>query len=136
MKLRSVKSCISFLMISVMSSTRLVGVWGVLESGSRPRYTSARARLNGVGVRGASRPRVWFRSGENFCILGVLWADMSEPRVGVVSRVECRLTCCTRVVSGVDCAAGCAAELTSPPWVGVEVRLPVMSKEMFGLCRN
>ena len=98
LKLRSVRSSRSFLIISVMSSTRLVGVCGVLESGSRPRYTSASARLKGVGVRGASLLRAWcWRSGENLANFGVEWADMSAVmttvellllRVGVVSKEE------------------------------------------------
>ena len=78
--------------------TRLVGVCSVLERGSCPRYTSASARLKGVGVRGASLLRAWcWRSGENLANFGVEWADMSAVvtavellllRVGVVSREE------------------------------------------------
>ena len=84
----SVSSSMSFLMISVMSSTLLVGVWGVLDSGSLPLYTSARALLKGVGVLGAS-PLWRVEVGENLEVLGVEWAETSSSwaeRLGVVRR--------------------------------------------------
>ena len=76
----------SCLIISVMLSSLLVGVWGVLDSGSRPRYTSASALLNGVGVLGAS-PMFLVVVGDNLEVLGVEWAETcsSELRLGVVS---------------------------------------------------
>ena len=81
-------SNMSFLIISMNSSMRLVGVWGVLERGSLPLYTAARARLKGVGVLGASP---WCRDevGESRDVFGVECAEAacgsSALRVGVVS---------------------------------------------------
>ena len=80
-------SSMSLLMISMNSSILLVGVWGVLDRGSRPLYTAARARLKGVGVLGAS-PLFRDEVGDIRDVLGVEWAEaawsVSELRLGVV----------------------------------------------------
>ena len=66
---------------------------------------------------------------------------MSEPRVGVVSREPC-CCCCLIDTRGVEEAEGrieAAPEevmVAATAWDGVEVRLPAISKERFGLCRN
>ena len=98
----SVYSSMSFLMISVISSILLVGVCGVLDSGSRPLYTAASARLKGVGVRGAS-PLCRVEVGDSLEVLGVEWPLVSAARLGVVSREAWRG--CSEV-TGVDCAVG------------------------------
>ena len=128
-------------MMSLMSSTNFVGVWGVLDRGSLRRWTSASARLNGVGVRGASPfCRCWLFGpvGENLESLGVLCAEtwFSSPGLGVFKMETWPRVRCT-VVTGVDWALGGKwLEVAILEWVGVEVRLPAMSKDMFGLRRN
>ena len=124
-----------------MSSTSFVGVCGVLDSGSLRLCTSASARLNGVGVRGASPfCRCWLFGpvGENLESLGVLWADawFSCPGSGVF-KMETWPRVRWTVVTGVDWALGGKwVEVAILECVGVEVRLPAMSKDMFGLRRN
>ena len=102
-------SSMSFLMISMNSSILLVGVWGVLDSGSLPLYTAAKARLKGVGVRGAS-PLCRDEVGDSLDVLGVEWAEAacgsSELRVGVVSSEPWPVVILCSALTGVLWAVG------------------------------
>ena len=81
----------------------------MLERGSLPLYTAARARLKGVGVRGAS-PLCRDEVGESRDVFGVEWAEAvcgsSELRVGVVSREPWLVWTLCSVLTGVLWAVG------------------------------
>ena len=97
-------SSMSFLMISMNSSILLVGVCGVLDRGSLPLYTAARALLKGVGVLGAS-PLCRDEVGDSRDVFGVVCGS-SDDRVGVVSSEPWPTVILCRELTGVLCAVG------------------------------